>query len=110
MPHVMDSHPPLLGIDSVYDPIVAGAYTVQLLRSGQLARLARKRIVSQCLNAFEDASQNVYENVPRPSRPQALAMVSSGEAILALLFRVEGILPSNRGQSLPPRRRGMPAT
>ncbi|OHB63815.1 MAG: hypothetical protein A2Y77_01210 [Planctomycetes bacterium RBG_13_62_9] len=27
-----------------------------------------------------------------------MAMVSSGEAILALLFRVEGILPSNRGQ------------
>jgi len=32
------------------------------------------------------------------SRPKALAMVSRGEAILALLFRCEGILPSNRGQ------------
>jgi hypothetical protein len=32
------------------------------------------------------------------SRPKALPMVSRGEAILALLFRVEGILPSNRGQ------------
>jgi hypothetical protein len=32
------------------------------------------------------------------SRPKALAMVARGEAILALLSCVEGILPSNRVQ------------
>jgi hypothetical protein len=35
------------------------------------------------------------------SRPNALPTVSRGEAILALLFRVEGILPSPQGEPSP---------